>query len=89
MICAVVLMAVLSSDAPADVILVSAKIWTGDPARPEAQALAVREGRIVAVGSNTEIEPLKGKKTRVVIALEEKLSQGIEKKIVELAKPGQ
>jgi hypothetical protein len=31
----------------------------------------------------------KGKKTRVVIALEEKLSQGIEKKIVELAKPGQ
>jgi predicted amidohydrolase YtcJ len=59
-------MAVLSSDAPADVILVSAKIWTGDPARPEAQALAVREGRIVAVGSNTEIEPLKGKKTRVL-----------------------
>jgi len=30
----------------------------------------------------------KGKKARATIPLEEKLSQAIEKKIVELAKPG-
>ena len=35
---------------PADLVLVSAKIWTGDPKNPEAEALAVRGGRIVAVG---------------------------------------
>jgi predicted amidohydrolase YtcJ len=49
---------------PADLVLLSAKIWTGDPARPEAQALAVSGGRIVAVGSNAEIERLAGASTR-------------------------
>jgi predicted amidohydrolase YtcJ len=63
---AVMLMAVLSSDAPADVVLISARIWTGDPTRPEAQALAVRGDRIVAVGSNAEIERLKGARTQVL-----------------------
>jgi predicted amidohydrolase YtcJ len=50
----------------AELVLVSAKIWTGDPARPEAQALAVRGGRIVAVGSNADVAVLKGSKTRVL-----------------------
>jgi predicted amidohydrolase YtcJ len=50
----------------ADLVVVSAKIWTGDPARPEAEALAVRGGRIVAVGSNADVEPLRGPKTRVL-----------------------
>jgi hypothetical protein len=31
------------SHAPADMVVVSARIWTGDPARPEAEALAVKE----------------------------------------------
>lgn len=52
----------------AELILVSAKIWTGDPARPEAQALAVAGGRIVAVGSNADVLPLRGPKTRVLDA---------------------
>ena len=30
--------------APADLVLLSAKIWTGDPARPQAQALAAAAG---------------------------------------------
>jgi predicted amidohydrolase YtcJ len=51
---------------PADLVLLSAKIWTGDPARPSAEALAVREGRIVAVGTNSDIEALRGPATRVV-----------------------
>ncbi len=51
---------------PADLVLVSAKIWTGDPARPEAEALAVRSGRIVAVGTNAAIEKLRGPSTTVV-----------------------
>lgn len=51
---------------PADLVLVSARIWTGDPGRPDASALAVRAGRIVAVGSDTEIRRLRGPKTVVV-----------------------
>ena len=64
---AALLMALMATAAPpADLVLVSAKIWTGDPARPEAQALAVQGGRIVAVGTNAEIEKWKGAKTTVV-----------------------
>jgi len=60
-------MALMATAAPpADLVLVSAKVWTGDPARPEAHALAVQGGRIVAVGTNAEIEKWKGAKTTVV-----------------------
>lgn len=34
--------------------------------KPRAQALAVRDGRVVAVGSDAEISKLKGKRTQVV-----------------------
>ena len=51
---------------PADLILISAKIWTGDQRNPEAEALAVRGGRIVAVGMNKEIEAFKGPDTKVI-----------------------
>jgi len=53
---------------PADLILVSARIWTGDPARAQAEALAARGGRIVAVGSNSEVGALRGPATRVIDA---------------------
>jgi predicted amidohydrolase YtcJ len=53
---------------PADLILTSGKIWTGDAARPEAQALAVRGGRILAVGSDPEIRKLAGPGTKVLDA---------------------
>src|SRR5215469_14542384 len=53
------------STAKADVVFLNADIYTqGEPAG--AQALAVTNGRIVAVGSNAEINQLKGSKTQVV-----------------------
>jgi predicted amidohydrolase YtcJ len=55
-------------EVPADLVLVSAKIWTGDVRNPEAEALAVRGGRIVAVGSNKQIEAFKGPQTKVLDA---------------------
>jgi predicted amidohydrolase YtcJ len=51
---------------PADLILVNGNLVTLDETRPEAQALAARDGRIVAVGSDAEIEPLRGPGTRVI-----------------------
>ena len=48
-----------------DTIFINADIYTqAQPAR--AQAMAVREGRILAVGSNDEIRKLKEKHTQVI-----------------------
>ncbi len=62
----VIMAAAARAPVPADLVLLSAKIWTGDPARPSAQALAVRGGRIVAVGTDSDIEALRGPATRIV-----------------------
>jgi predicted amidohydrolase YtcJ len=40
--------------------VVNAKIWTGDPSQPWAEALAANGERITAVGSNAQIEELAG-----------------------------
>ncbi|HEY7574254.1 MAG TPA: amidohydrolase, partial [Thermoanaerobaculia bacterium] len=61
-------MAAPGSGEPVDTILLSAKIWTGDPRRPEASALAARGGRIVAIGTDGEIAPRKGPETVVIDA---------------------
>jgi len=50
--------------APADVILLNGKVFTADPARPSADAIAFRGERIVAVGTSAEIARLAGPKTR-------------------------
>ncbi len=50
----------------ADLVLVHGKIWTVNEARPLAQALACRAGRIVAVGSDADIHPWIGGATKVV-----------------------
>jgi predicted amidohydrolase YtcJ len=50
---------------PADVIFTSGDIYTGANAG-RAQALAVSKDRVVAVGSNQEIQKLKGRYTAVV-----------------------
>ena len=51
---------------PAELILVNGKLVTVDDARPEAQALAAFGGRIVAVGTDEEIERYRGPDTRVI-----------------------
>ena len=49
-------------------MVVRGKIWTGDAARPWAEAVAVRGDTIVAVGSREEIAPLVDAKTQVIEA---------------------
>jgi predicted amidohydrolase YtcJ len=50
----------------ADLVLTGGKIWTVDAKRPEAQAVAVWAGRIVAVGDDADIETVVGPNTRRV-----------------------
>ena len=50
----------------ADLILKVGRIWTGDPERPWAEAIAARDGAIVAVGSADEVESYRGPSTRAI-----------------------
>ncbi|MBS1672722.1 MAG: amidohydrolase [Actinobacteria bacterium] len=52
--------------APADLIVTAAVIRTLDDAHPSAEAFAVRDGRIAAVGTRTEVEALRGPGTRML-----------------------
>ena len=52
----------------ADLIITNAKIWTVDPSRPTAQAVAVLGDRIVAVGSSQDVDGWRGPKTKVIDA---------------------
>jgi len=50
----------------ADIILLNGHVWTGTEDRPEVEALAVIQNRIVKTGSNSEIKKLAGPGTRVL-----------------------
>ncbi len=60
----------------ADLIVTNARIWTVDPAKPEARALAVRDGRIVSVGTEAEIFALAGPGTKKIDAHNKRLLPG-------------
>jgi predicted amidohydrolase YtcJ len=68
----------LSPAAPlaADLVVTNARVWTVNPAQPEAEALAVFRGRILAVGSDADIRPLIGPKTRVMDAHKRRVVPG-------------
>ena len=53
-----------AAERPADLVLSGGNVVTLDPARPQATAVAVRDGRIVAVGGQAEMKPFLGPATR-------------------------
>ena len=55
-----------AEERPADVVLSGGTVITLDEARPRASAVAVRDGRIVAVGGDADVRAFQGPKTRVV-----------------------
>jgi predicted amidohydrolase YtcJ len=55
-----------TADDPADLVLVNGTVITLDAAAPEAQGLAVRDGRIVAVGTSREMRDHVGPGTELV-----------------------
>ncbi len=52
----------------ADLVITRANIWTGDPARPAAAALAIVGDRIIAIGDTGEIAQFTGSTTTVIDA---------------------
>ncbi|MCD1571995.1 amidohydrolase [Agromyces mediolanus] len=52
-----------ASSGPAELVLTGGRIWTGEPAAPWAEALAVGGGRLLAVGTDAEALALAGEGT--------------------------
>jgi predicted amidohydrolase YtcJ len=50
----------------ADLVLTNAKIFTVSEKQPEAEALAVKDGKIILVGTNREIQSTIGSRTQVL-----------------------
>jgi predicted amidohydrolase YtcJ len=50
----------------ADTILLNGNIYTVDDAMPTAEAIAIKDGLILQVGTNADIEKLKDEKTKVI-----------------------
>lgn len=61
----------------ADLVVRNAKIHTGDPGRPHAQAIAVRDGVITVVGDDKDVAPHIGAGTKVVDALGRRVIPGL------------
>ena len=74
LVCAISLVA--QTKPAADVIIRNAHVWTVDPSRPEAEAVAILGDRIVAVGSSEQMDPWRGTNTRVVDAGGKRLLPG-------------
>ncbi len=53
---------------PADLVVLHGQVYTENPRQPRAEAVAIRDGKIVAVGSEKEIEAYRGPSTQVIEA---------------------
>jgi hypothetical protein len=62
--CALISLACVSPP-PADLVVLG-RVWTGDPAKPWAGAVATRGDTIVAVGDSATVRKLIGNRTRVI-----------------------
>ncbi|MGB6675803.1 MAG: hypothetical protein WBE44_03825, partial [Terriglobales bacterium] len=65
LICIVGSKLVAQSKLAADLIITNAQVWTVDKAHPTAQAVAILGDRIIAVGSNADVDVLRGHDTKV------------------------
>jgi len=61
----------------ADLIVMNARVWTGDPGQPTAEAFAVRGGRFAQVGKASTIQRWQGPGTMIVDAHEARITPGL------------
>jgi predicted amidohydrolase YtcJ len=76
-----------ASAPPEGLAIVNARVWTGDPRRPWADALLMQGGRIAAVGSSAEVKKRAGS-ARVVDAKGRMVAPGITEHHVGTLAPG-
>ncbi|HET7620679.1 MAG TPA: amidohydrolase [Gemmatimonadaceae bacterium] len=57
-----------AGDRPVSLAVVNARVWTGNPQRPWADAIAARGDTIAAVGSSAEVKKAAGEGARIIDA---------------------
>jgi predicted amidohydrolase YtcJ len=62
----ILLLCLVLSAGPADLVLLDGKVWTVDPGNEEAAAAAIRGGRLIAVGTTASVKEHIGPKTTVI-----------------------
>ena len=80
--------AAAQSKPAADLIISDAKIWTGDASKPTAESVAVLGDRIVAVGSNSEVDAWRDSNTKVIDAQGKLLLPGFDDAHVQFVSGG-
>jgi predicted amidohydrolase YtcJ len=58
--------AAVAREAPADLILRNGSVYLVEPEGKWAEAVAVRDGKIAAVGTNRQVDRLKGRATKII-----------------------
>jgi predicted amidohydrolase YtcJ len=71
-----------------DLILHNGKITTLDPTKPEVSAVAIQGNKIVAVGDDAEVLPLRGSGTKVVDLAKRRLIPGLNDSHLHLIRGG-
>jgi predicted amidohydrolase YtcJ len=73
-----VLLAACNNDSgtKADLVIENANVYTVNTAQPQAEAVAVKDGKIVFVGSTADVQKLKGDKTEIIDAQKKFLMPG-------------
>ena len=54
------------NDFAPELILVNGIFWTQDPNKPRIQAVAIANGRIIAVGDDDDMKPLARSRTKII-----------------------
>ncbi|HUG14670.1 MAG TPA: amidohydrolase [Thermomicrobiales bacterium] len=70
-------MTMIMRDLAPDLIVTGARITTMDPSIPDAEAVAIKDGVIIAVGRGADVEALAGPATRVVQGGDRRVIPGI------------
>lgn len=69
--------AVAAQSNAADTLIVNAKVTTLDADQPSAQAVAIKDGKILAVGSTPHVMRFRGPKSKVIDAGQRRLIPGL------------
>ena len=73
---ALIVFACQEKQAPADMIISGGIIYTMDDAYPQAEAVAISNGKIIFVGSSAEVQKYKGEKTQLIDLKGETMTPG-------------
>lgn len=78
----------VNDDPVADIVVRNAKVYTGDPVRPQASAVAIKDGKVTVVGDDKDVAPLVSARTRVVDALGRRVIPGLNDSHVHVIRGG-